>query len=63
MMSLEEVMARVEALKKDLEDLGVDVQVSIGGVSRGGMKGPSVTVISVVVPKLEEDLEDVPYGR
>ncbi len=51
---LKEVLAKVEALKKDLEDLGVDVKVSVSGVARGGMKGPSVTVISLVLPDLKE---------
>ncbi len=50
---LKEVLAKVEALKKDLEDLGVDVNVTVSGVARGGKKGPSVTVISLVLPDLK----------
>jgi len=57
MKALEEILARVDALKRDLEDLGVDVTVSVTGVARGGMKGPIVTLISLVLPRLEEDLE------
>lgn len=57
MTSLEEVMARVAALKRDLEDLGVDVKVAAVGPARGGMKRPSVTVISLVLENIEEDLE------
>lgn len=48
-------MAKVDALKKDLEDLGVDVHVSATGVSENWGKGPTVTVISLVI----EDLEDL----
>ncbi len=51
---LKEVLAKVEALKKDLEDLGIDVNVTVSGVTRGGMKGPSVTVISLVLPDLKK---------
>lgn len=56
MTTLKELMTRVDALKKDLEELGVDVTVSAIGVSRGGMKKPSVTVVSIIMQELE-DLE------
>ena len=57
MKPLLEVLAGIEAFKKDMEDLGVDVDVSATGVSENWGKGPSVTVISLVLKDLEEDLE------
>ena len=57
MKSLEEVMARVDALKKDLEELGVHVGVkSLGSLLEDGKKREIVS-ISLLLPVLEEDLE------
>lgn len=50
--ALEAVFLHVTALRKDLEDLGVDVQVLITGEARGG-PGSGVAVISVELEDLE----------
>ena len=55
--SLEEVFKRIEALKEDLEELGVDVHVAVSEVPRGKMTRPSLTVVSVVLKDLEEVVE------
>ena len=57
MKSLEEVMARVDALKKDLEDLGVHVGVKSLGSLLEDEKKREIVSISLLLPVLEEDLE------
>ena len=57
MRALEEIMARVNALKRDLEELGVDVHVSVSEVPRGKMTRPNLTILSVVLKDLEEEVE------
>lgn len=57
MRALEEIMARVDALKRDLEELGVDVHMSVSEVPRGKMTKPSLTILSVVLKDLEEEVE------
>ena len=57
MRALKEIMARVNALKRDLEELGVDVHVSVSEVPQGKMTRPSLTILSVVLKDLEEEVE------
>lgn len=59
--ALEAVFLKVADLKKDLEDLGVDVKVTISGVSGEG-PGAGVAVISLVLNDLEalKELQEVP---
>lgn len=51
--ALEAVFLKVADLKKDLEDLGVNVQVTISGVSGEG-PGAGVAVIALVLQELQE---------
>ena len=57
MSTLEEVWKRIAALRKDLEELGVNVHVSVSEVPRGKMTRPSLTILSVVLKDLEEEVE------
>ena len=57
MKSLEEIMARVNALKKDLEDLGVDVTVAVTVTSADVGPAPVVDLRLLVSREIKEGLE------
>lgn len=54
MSSLEEVWERIEALKRDLEELGVKVRVRTWGPSRDKSKRVHATLIIAMLKDLEE---------
>ncbi len=53
----------IEAFVKDMEDLGVDVDVAVVGDPKKLMRESTVTLLAVVKLKLEEDLEEGEHGR
>jgi len=55
--SLQEVLEGIEAFKKDMEDLGVEVDVAVVGDPSNMMRAPGVTLLAVLKLKLGEDLE------
>lgn len=57
MKSLEEILKGVEAFVEDMEELGVDVKVSIAGDPMKLELRPGVTLLAVVKKELGENLE------
>jgi len=57
MSTLEEVFEGIEAFMKDMEELGVDVQVAIAGDPMKLELKPGVTLLAILKMDLKEDLE------
>lgn len=56
-MSLEEIWERIEAFKKDMEDLGVEFHLEGVDAGRRDNKKLSVLQITFILEDLEEELE------
>ena len=54
MKSLKEVLEGIEAFKKDMEDLGVDVTVAIAGDPMKLELKPGITLLAVVQMELKD---------
>ena len=57
MSTLEEVFEGIEAFMKDMEELGIDVQVAIAGDPMKRELKPGVTLLAILKMDLKEDLE------
>jgi len=57
MKSLQEVLEGIEAFKRDMEELGVDVEVAVAGDPGKMPREDKVTLLGVVKLQLEEDPE------
>jgi len=57
MKTLKEVLEGIEAFVKDMEDLGVDVELAIAGDPMVLELKPGITLLAVLKMNIGEDLE------
>jgi len=57
MKTLKEVLEGIEAFVKDMEELGVDVELAVAGDPKKVLRADRVTLLAILKMNIGEDLE------